>query len=77
MRPLIDPTKANRITWNIMKLYNRKRIDFLVRDPMPFCTKYISMGKYTMMGQKVRAPATPMIWLKYGNSMENPVVNPT
>lgn len=64
IRPLIEPTKANKITSKVAKQYILRIIDLLVQGPMFFCTKYISTGKYTTTGQKLIAPATPTTWLK-------------
>lgn len=65
------------MTMKVVKQYIRKAMDLAVQGPIFFCTRYISTGKYTTIGQKLIAPATPTIWLKYGNRMANPVVNPT
>lgn len=70
----MDPTRAKTETSKQIKLKALRRIHCRVQTGIFFCNIHISTGKYTAKGQNASAPKTPSTSLKYGNSIDTPVI---
>lgn len=73
----MDPAAAATDIIKQARLRSCKQIHRVLHFGTFFCTMYISTGKYTVSGQKPRAPRNPTTSLKNGMSMEMTVVSTT
>lgn len=77
MTPPIDPIKATADTTIKTMLKICRTIHFVLQASTFLCFLYISTGKYIANGHRFKAPKRPSISLKYGNTIEIPVVDTT